>query len=93
MEKYNAIERMKMVKAMEFIVRNCNNEENIEEWLVCGVADGDIEYGDLDVTSEDEDMLDYYIDNESFRDLMELFLGIMSDARKHGGLYCNGVVS
>ena len=43
------IERMKMVKAMEFIARQVNNEEIFNAWLTDGVPDGDIEYGDLDV--------------------------------------------
>ena len=39
----NAIERVKMVKAMEFLARNINDEGVFEEWLIEGVADGDID--------------------------------------------------
>ena len=38
----NKIERAKLVKAMEYICRNVNNEEVFEEWLILGVGDGDI---------------------------------------------------
>ena len=40
-------ERVKMVKAMEFICRQINDEDVFMGWLMNGVADGDIEYGDL----------------------------------------------
>ena len=82
-------ERIKMVKAMEFIARQINDEEVFYGWLMSGVADGDIEYGDLAGESED---LDYYIEDDSFADLMHTFLRIMHRAYKSGGLYCDGVV-
>ena len=43
----NKAERIKMVKAMEYIARNLNNEHIFYRWLMTGVADGDIAYGDL----------------------------------------------
>ena len=92
----NNIERIKMVKAMEYIVRNINDEGVFMDWLYSGVADGDIEYGNLDVTIEDangENDMDYYIRDAEFKDLMGLFLRLMRRAEKSGGLYCDGVVS
>lgn len=86
----NKAERIKMVKAMEYIVRNLNDEEIFYRWLVTGVADGDIEYGDL---SEESDAVEYYTENDNFSDLMAVFLGIMARAHKSGGLYCDGIVS
>ena len=84
--------RIKMVKAMEYIARQLNDEEVFECWLMCGVADGDINYGDL--TEEDkEGFLSYYTEDAHFADLMQWFLNIMSGAKKSGGLYCDGVVS
>ena len=83
-----------MVKAMEYIARQINNEEVFcDFWLTSGVADGDIEYGDLKVTKEDEEYLDYYIQDEEFSDLMRLFLKTMRFAYKDGGLFCDKVVS
>lgn len=97
----NAIERMKMVKAMEFIARCINDEEVFYDWIIYGVPDGDIEYGDLNVTEDDIDP--YYCGaegwwnqkeaNEHFSYLMWLFLNRMAYASKSGGLYCDGVVS
>lgn len=81
-------ERIKMVKAMEFIARQINDEDVFEGWLISGVADGDIEYGDLD---SDDENLDWYIEDEHFEELMECFLRRMSRANKIGGLYCDGV--
>ena len=87
----NIPERTKMVKAMEFIARQINDEEVFEGWLMNGVADGDIEYGDLTV-GEDED-LSCYLDDDSFADLMACFLRRMAAAHRSGGLYCDKVVS
>lgn len=89
----NAVERIKMVKCMEFIARNLNDEEIFESWLMAGVADGDIDYGNLDICSDDEDFLSYYIQDEEFAELMDLFIRMMSRARKSGGLYCDKIVS
>lgn len=92
--KKNLEERVKMVKAMEFIVRQINNEEVLMRWLVNGVADGDIEYGDFSVENLEEDEAAYYAnDDEDFAELMACFLRRMVAAWKFGGLYCNGVVS
>lgn len=88
-EKFNAIERKKMVLAMEYIVRQINDEEVFMPWLSVGVADGDLRYGEWDP----ENVEDYYIENDNFRDLMDCFLRRMSGAKKSGGLYCNGIVT
>ena len=85
-------ERVKMVKAMEFIARQINDEDVFEGWLINGVADGDIEYGDLD-DDDEYGTLDYYIDDDAFADLMGCFLRRMARAAKSGGLYCDDVVS
>ena len=87
------IERIKMVKAMEFIARNINDEDVFEDWLIGGVADGDIEYGDLSVADDDIDNLECYIRDQDFSDLMDSFLGLMKAAKKSGGLYCDEIVS
>ena len=83
-------ERVKMVKAMEFIVRQVNDESIFDSWLMNGVADGDIEYGNLE---DNPGEVEYYVeDDETFAELMALFLRIMKRANKDG-LYCGGVVS
>ena len=89
----NTIDKIKLIKAMEFIARQVNDETVFEEWLMDGVADGDIRYGDLNVNMEDADNFEYYLENENFAYLMGLFLRMMSRAKKSGGLYCRGVVS
>ena len=85
--------RVKMVKAMEYIVCQLNDETLMESWLMAGVADGDIRYGDLIVRDEDLDDLEYYIEDGEFADLMGLFLRLMSRANKSGGLYCDKITS
>lgn len=88
----NAIERIQMVKAMEFIMRNVNSEEYIESWLMDGVADGDIPYGCLTAEPNDAEDLSYYFeDDKDFAALMQTFLACISEAATDGGLYCDGV--
>ena len=89
----NVNERIKMVKAMEFIIRNINNESQLDLWLSDGVADGDIEYGDLTVKPEDAENFEFYINDADYKGLMRDFLRIMSCASKSGGLYSDGVTS
>ena len=79
--------RTEVVRAMETLARCINDEEIFEGWLICGVADGDI-----DETTTDEE-LEYYIEDETFAELMETFLKVMARAKRDGGLYVDGVVS
>lgn len=80
-------ERIEVIRAMETLARAVNDEMVFEKWLICGVADGDI-----DETTTDEE-LEYYAEDEAFAELMETFLKVMSMAKKSGGLYVDGVVS
>ena len=85
----NVNERKKMVLAMEYITRQINDEDVFEGWLMCGVGDGDIPYGSIDVDDVDE----WYIDDNNFKDLMSCFLRRMAGAYNSGGLYCDKVLS
>ena len=87
--------RIKMVKAMDFICRHLNNESDVQCWLINGVADGDIERGDLSVAWEDNNpMWDYIEDDDDFADLMDTFLMCMRlSQRRKSTLVCDGVVS
>lgn len=93
MKKANAEERIKMVKAMEFIARQVNDEDVFQDWLEYGVADGDIEYGDMQVHEYDKEDLELYINDVEFADLMQTFVNTIACAKHSGGLYCDGVVS
>lgn len=97
----NNIKRANMVKAMDTIVTNLNDEELLDAWLMNGVADGDIDY---DTPLEEVDSC-YYEKDKDFADLMALFMRMMRYAledeeleetdRKKGNeiLYCDKVVS
>ena len=63
-----------------------NNEDYIMSWLSCGVPDGDI------TRYEEDEVDDYFIEDDHFAELMGLFLKIMAKAKKDGGLFC-GVCS
>lgn len=82
------VERTKMVCAMEFIARQINDEDVFYPWLSVGVADGDIKYGDMNSDGAED-----YCDDETFAELMSVFLRRMVGAAKSGGLYCDGIVS
>lgn len=85
----NAITRKKIVLAMEMLVRGVNNENFLEPWLMCGVADGDIPMDSTDVNDVD----DWYIEDDNFATLMGVFLRVMSYAKQDGGLYIDDIVS
>lgn len=89
----NNAARIKMVRAMEYIARQVNDEDVFDLWLSAGVADGDIQYGRLDIAPGDGEDLDYYTRDDEFARLMDTFLALMKNARKSGGLYCDGIVS
>lgn len=84
----NAKERISVVRAMELLVRSVNDEEIFEDWLMNGVADGDI-----DENTTDEDLIDYVEDDAYFADLMCTFLILMRNASESGGLYVDKAVS
>lgn len=88
----NKTERVKMVKAMEFIARQINDETIfLDWWLSGGVADGDIQYGDLSADDPENDEAEWYTEDENFSDLMTIFLTCMKKAAKSGGLFCDGI--
>lgn len=93
--KIDLKERIALVKAMDFICRNINDEDVFMPWLSVGVADGDIPYNTLidQVTQNEIESLEYYAEDETFCYLMACFLRRMARAKKSGGLYCNYVSS
>lgn len=85
----NHTERALMVMAMETIARSINDEEIFMGWLMCGVADGDI-----DTTTTPQEVIDMgYTEDDTFVDLMDCFLRCMKRAYKSGGLYCSWATS
>lgn len=84
----NVEERMKLVRSMEFIARQINDEDVFEAWLCDGVADGDIPYGDFDIVDAS---VRYYTEDEVFAELIDTFMYCMARARRSGGLYCDDV--
>ena len=85
MTKQQREERAKMVLAMEYICRHLNDEDDFMVWLMGGAPDGDIKYGETDPETVD----DYYLETNTFRELMECFLRRMKYAEKGGGLCCD----
>lgn len=85
----NKDERRKMIVCMEYIARQMNNEDIFDLWLSCGVPDGDIKYGDLDI----ENVSDYLIEDDTFKEIMTCFLRCMKASWNDGGLYCDKIVS
>lgn len=85
----NKKERIEMVRAMETIARNLNDETDFEYWISYGVADGDI-----NEETKDED-LEYYIEDKNFADLMYRFLRTLDikPEEANGMLYCDNILS
>lgn len=83
-------ERKKMLVAMEFVARQINDEDVFEGWLMNGVPDGDIEYGNFDISQIDDE--DYMVSDDGFEEIMSCFLRCMMRAYNSGALYCGGVV-
>lgn len=86
--KINLKERIAVIRAMETIARAINDESIFEEWLIYGVADGDI-----DETTTDEELEYYAEDNATFGELMSTFTHMMRKVHTNGGLYVDGVCS
>lgn len=86
----NIIERAELVKAMDLIARCINDENVFEEWLISGMPDGELESNQ---SWDDEYGLGWYIQDEHFAELMGTFLKVVSRAKRHGGLYCDDIVS
>ncbi len=85
----NHVERALMVIAMETVARSINDEDILMGWLMCGVADGDI-----DNTTTPQEVIDMgYTEDGTFVDLMDCFLRCMKRAYKSGGLYCSWATS
>lgn len=82
-------ERAKLWVCMEYIARQLNDEDIFESWLMCGVPDGDLEYGELDW----QGVIDRWsLNDEQIEDLMYCFMACMYRAFKNDtGLYCAGV--
>ena len=91
MTKAQNEERRKAIVCMEYLARQINDEDILMGWLMCGVPDGDIEYGNLSIDAVYSE--DYMVSDEGFKDLMTCFLRKMSQAYEDGGLWCGGVVS
>lgn len=84
-------ERRKAIVCMEYLARQINDEGILMSWLMCGVPDGDIEYGNLNLDAVWSE--DYMVSDEGFKDIMSCFLRCMSRAYISGGLWCGGIVS
>jgi hypothetical protein len=74
---------------MEMIARCINDEDIFDSWLAVGVADGDIPLYSTDIN----DVEDYYIEDDTFKYLMTMFLKLMSKAWVSGGLYEDNIAS
>lgn len=72
-------EKANLVLAMEYMMRNCAIDVP-DGWLIGGVADGDIAYGETNARAVD----DCYLDDNSFEELVECFNRQMRVLREYG---------
>ncbi len=83
----NEQERYAMIRAMDMLARQTNNEAALEMWFAQGISDGD-----RDLETPDERLSDY-INDDKFADVLDTFLCVMSESYKQGGLSVDGVDS
>lgn len=82
-----------MLKAMEIIMRNLNDEEVFETWLTDGLPDG--------LSLDNDEDFEEFTDDVTFADIMDAFVYIMgkacptseSSSGRRGTLYCDGVIN
>lgn len=84
MKGQNIFDRVKAVRAMDFLARSLNNVDHLERWLMYGVADGD-------QTLTDKEIADTYCDDATFTALSDEFTYLMRIARNNGGLFIDGL--
>lgn len=68
---------MNIVGGMDTLVRQINNEDFIDYWLMEGVPDG----------AEEEDLEWFVEDEKEFAFLAEVFARVIRDAVEDGGFY------
>ena len=81
MANINYTKRIDLLRAMDLIMNNLNDESLYLRWLSIGIEDECTDY-------------DYYTETETFRDMMSAFCEIIHEATdESGALYVDGVVS
>ena len=76
----NKTERIAALKAMALLARSANDETAIDYWLTYGIADGD---------EDSDEELEYYTEDEQFKDIIEAFLETM---RQSEGIYIDNIL-
>lgn len=84
----NFKERVSIIRAMDTIVRNLNDERDILWWLDSGVPDGEI-----NAKTTDEELYWLVDDDESFADIMSTFVKIMRRQPINGAMWVDNVLS
>ena len=84
----NLRERVSVVRAMDTIVRSLNDERDILWWLDSGVPDGEI-----NEETTDEELYWLVDDDESFADIMSIFIKIMRRQPVNGAMWVDNVLS
>ena len=75
------LNKARFIMMFDELCRSVNNEDLLDPWLMCGVADGD-----FDESTKPEDVIEMgYV--EHYDDLEKLFFKVMHSASKDGGLY------
>ena len=72
--------RIAALKAMALLAKSANDEYAIDYWLTYGIADGD---------EESDEELEYYTEDEQFKDIIAAFLKTM---RQSEGVYIDGIL-
>ena len=87
----NTIEKILIIKAMEFIARRINCEDCFTDWTNYGIPDNICIQDDLNIYVDDDKKLEYFLNDENFSVLLNSFLTLMINAYFCKGISCAGV--
>ena len=86
--KMNKTERIKMLRAMDYIARHSINEHSKDAWFIWGTEESE----HLDTMTDEE--LEYKIEEDfNFASIMDGFLYSMKLAKESDGLKCDDIIS
>jgi hypothetical protein len=84
----NFKERIAVIKAMDLIIHNLNDERDIFWWLENGVPDGEI-----NEDTPEEDLQWLVEEDDMFADIMSTFTKIMRRQPVNGAMWVDNVLS
>lgn len=74
----DTLKRMRVLRAMDTMIRALNDEDWLDLWLMCGIGDGD---------ADTDEGLEFYLEDKVYGDMMARFARIMRRATTDNVLF------